>query len=226
MQIAHVQSYKYSDQYKKMILRDLCSFLIGFSSELVLWLHLRCFIKTHAKQHRSSDALFKFNNSACFYVPILSSANLKYFHTVRLLWWGSNKRSCQLTRWKNILLIFVSPSISLLSWHGGLTCRDEGRITACLGEAWHKTGCHWHDEPEDCWQILVMSLPDVDSSDTLVWGQTRKRRSWRTGRGGVWKRRQRWWVGAWWEETLVPQLCSSSVFFNVPAFIDSRSCQQ
>lgn len=135
MQIAHLQTYRYSHQYKKMILRDLCSFLIRLSSELVLRLHLRCFIKTHAKQHRSSDALFKFNNSACFYVPILSSANLKYFHAARLLRRGSNKRSCQLTRWKNILLIFLYPSISLLSWHGGLTCRDEGQITACLGEA-------------------------------------------------------------------------------------------
>lgn len=153
---------------------------------LVLLSHLRCFLKTHAEQRGSADTSSKLNNSPCFHLPIVLSANLKPFHTLCLLRQCSNKRCCQLTRWKNILLIFSS---SPPQW-GVLMCRDEGWITACLGEAWHKTGCRWHDEPRDCWQILVMSLPALDSSDTLAWGtgKTRNRRScWCAGGGGGWE---------------------------------------
>lgn len=139
---------------------------------------------------------------------------------------------------KHSVNFFFPPSLPSPPRQGGLMCRDKGWITACLGEAWHKTGCRWHDEPQDCWQILVMSLPALDSSDTLAWGtgKTRTRRScWgelvevevavRQGKGLVGE------VGggrgaAWWEETLVRWLRGSSVFFNVPTFISSRSCQR
>lgn len=57
-----------------------------------------------------ADTSSKLNNSPCFHLPILPSANLKAFYTLRLLRQRSNKRCCQLTRWKNILLIFSLPS--------------------------------------------------------------------------------------------------------------------
>lgn len=91
------------------MLWDLCSFLIRHSSTFVQKSHLGCFLETHARQHSSSDTLSKLNISSCFHLPILLSANLKPFHTLRFLRQGSNKRCCQLTRWKNILLIFFSP---------------------------------------------------------------------------------------------------------------------
>lgn len=126
----YAQTHRYSDQPKKAKPQDLWSFLIKHSSTRVLS-HLRCLLKTHAKQCSSSDTLSKLNNSPCFHLPIPPSANLKAFHILRLLRQGSNKRCCQLTRWKNILLIFfLSPP-----WRGVLMCGDEGRITACLGEA-------------------------------------------------------------------------------------------
>lgn len=92
-----------------MIPHNLHSFLIKHSSTLVLPSHLRCFLETHAEQRGSSDTSSKLNNSPCFHLPILLSANLKPFHTLCLLRQRSNKRCCQLTRWENILLIFSLP---------------------------------------------------------------------------------------------------------------------
>lgn len=85
---------------------------------LVLLSHLRCFRETHAEQRGSADTSSKLNNSLCFHLPILLSANLKPFHTLCLLRQCSNKRCCQLTRWKNILLILspFSPLLSEESW--------------------------------------------------------------------------------------------------------------
>lgn len=109
-----------------MMPRNLCSFLIKHSSTLVLLSHLRCILETHAKQRSSSDTSSKLNNSPCLHLPTLPSANLKPFHTLRLLRQRSNKRCCQLTRWKNILLIFsLPPSLpssarSLDVWRRGL----------------------------------------------------------------------------------------------------------
>lgn len=102
------------------MLWDLCSLLIKHSSTFVLKSHLGCFLETHTRQHSSSDTLSKLNISSCFHLPILLSANLKPFHTLRFLRQGSNKRCCQLTRWKNILLIFflssLSPHLGKESW--------------------------------------------------------------------------------------------------------------
>lgn len=98
---------------------DLHSFLIKHSSAVVLLSHFRCFLETHAKQCVSSDTSSKLNNLPCFHLPILPSANLKAFHTLGSLRQRSNKRCCQLTRWKNILLIFALPPSPLLcceSW--------------------------------------------------------------------------------------------------------------
>lgn len=108
----YAQTHSYSDQPKKAKPQDLRSFLVKHSSTRVPS-HLRCLLKTHAKQCSSSDTLSKLNNSPCFHLPIPPSANLKAFHILRLLRQGSNKRCCQLTRWKNILLIFfLSPSLA------------------------------------------------------------------------------------------------------------------
>lgn len=94
------------------------------------------FWKPTQSKRSSSDTSSKLNNSPCFHLPILLSANLKPFHTLRLLRQRSNKRCCQLTRWKNILLIFsLSPSFPSPPRRRVLMCRDEGWITACLGEA-------------------------------------------------------------------------------------------
>lgn len=132
---ACVKTYKSkcSKQPKKAMRRNLHSFLIKHFSACSP-ITLQMLSGNPRRQHSSSDTSSKRNNLPCLHLPILFSANLKAFHTIGLLRQRSNKRCCQLTRWKNILLIFLS---LLPSPHQQevLMCRDEGWITACLGEA-------------------------------------------------------------------------------------------
>lgn len=212
-------NHTHSDQSRK---RMLFSALLNNQSVCLFRDHTsNAFLESHAKQRCSSDTLSKLNNSSCFYLPdscLCQSETLPHICPSRH---DSSKLLRQLTRWRNILfnIFFSLAFLGKSSW----CAETKAGSQLALGEAWHKTGYCWRDEPRDFWRILVMSHPPSDSSEMVEGkGTTNNRGSCclERGDGGG-----RWW-GGWWKETLMSELRSSSVFFNVPAFISCWCCQQ
>lgn len=179
-------------------------------------------LETHAHQRGSSDTSSKLNNSPGFLLPILPPANLKPFCLLRH---RSNKRCCQLTRWKNILLISsLPPSPPLV-----------GEESWC---AETRAGSQLASGKPDTRQPAA-DMMSLETAGTFLWCHFHlstaltPRRTVLGRRGGKKEpllvdvgRRSRGLVDAWWEETRLRWLHGSSVFFNVPTFIGSRSCQQ
>lgn len=160
-------------------------------------------------------------------MPILPSANLKPFHTLCLLRQRSNKRCCQLTRWKNILLIFSLPPFPPLLGEESWCAETRAGSQLAWGKPDTRQAAADMMSLETACKFLWCHFPL--STALTPWCGILGRQGIEGAAGAlveVVNGKGRRWVGAWWEETLVRCLRSASVFFNVPAFISSRSCQQ